>query len=48
MRKYEAPYAHPVFEETENILNTDLLLASTENDETDNETSISNLLNGLL
>lgn len=48
MQTYETPYAHPIFPEAENMLNVDLLSASNETDGADNETSISNLLGGLL
>ncbi len=48
MKVYEAPFACAVFVETEDVLSLDLLLASSENDETDNETSIDDLLGGLL
>ncbi len=44
---YESPEAKPLFPETEDILSIDLLLASNDSDETDNETSIDDLLNGL-
>ena len=45
---YESPRAEHLYPLTEEVMNLDLLLASTENDETDNETSIDDLLNGLL
>lgn len=48
MKTYEAPIARPVFAETEELLNLDLLLASSERDETDNVTGIDDLLGGLL
>ena len=45
---YESPKAERLIPESEDVLNLDLLLASTENDETDNQTSIDSLLDGLL
>ena len=45
---YIAPKAERLFLESEEILNLDLLFASNESDETDNETSIEDLLGGLL
>ena len=48
MKTYEAPLARSVFAETEEVLNIDFLLASTEQDETDNETAIDDLLAGLM
>ena len=44
---YERPSAERLRLESEDILNLDLLFASTESDETDNETNIDDLLNGL-
>jgi len=45
---YESPKAERLIPESEDVLNLDLLLASTENDESDNTTSIDDLLGGLL
>lgn len=44
---YMPPKAEALFAEAEDILNLDLLLASKEDDETDNTTGIDDLLNGL-
>lgn len=47
---YQSPKAERLFPETEEILNLDMLLASNDSDENenDNETSIEDLLGGLL
>lgn len=45
---YEAPRAERLCPESDEILNLDLLLASSDSDETDNQTSIDDLLGGLL
>ena len=45
---YFPPKAERLLPESEAIMDLDLLLASSENDETDNKTSIDDLLNGLL
>ena len=45
---YESPKAERLIPESEDVLKLDLLLASNENDETDNKTSIDSLLEGLL
>ena len=45
---YFPPKAERLLPESEAIMDLDLLLASPENDETDNETSIDDLLDGLL
>lgn len=45
---YIAPKAERLYPESENILNLDFLLASNESDENDNETSIKDLLGGLM
>ncbi len=44
---YEIPKAEALFPETEDILYLDLLLSSNDQDETDNEASIDDLLAGL-
>ena len=45
---YITPKAERLSFESEEILNLDLFFASVENDETDNQTSIEDLLGGLL
>lgn len=45
---YFPPKAERLLPESEAIMDLDLLLASSENDETDNKTCIDDLLNGLL
>ncbi len=45
---YFPPMAECLLPESEDIMDLNLFLASTENDETDNETSIDDLLGGLL
>ena len=45
---YESPRAERLCLLTEKIMNLDLLFASAEGDETDNKTSIDDLLDGLL
>ena len=45
---YESPKAERLIPESEDVLKLYLLLASNENDETDNEESIDDLLDGLL
>lgn len=45
---YLPPKAELIFPESDEIMNLDLLLASEGKDETDNETGIDDLLNGLI
>ncbi len=44
---YQSPRAERLLPESEEVMNVDLLLASSENDETDNNVSIDDLLGGL-
>lgn len=45
---YQPPVAEKLFPEIPDVMNADLLLASVESEEQDNETKIGDLLNGLL